>query len=89
MGTFFEFIDDPLFAWADFVGRYKAFRDIDSFVVFGQVSNMAVAGGYGIVLAQVALNGFGFGGGFDDNEVFGHKGVVLVNGCIGYKDMEL
>ena len=62
----------------------KVLVGIDRAVLGGQVSDMAIGGEHGIVAAQVAVDGLGLGGRFDDND--GHGGPWLRGGRSGGPD---
>jgi len=46
-------------------------------IAFDQVPNMPKGRFYQEIIPEVRTNGFGLGGGFDNQKVFGHKGFFV------------
>jgi len=77
LGGFLEIGDNGLFSGEDFVGGFEVVFEINSrnglFAAFGglggEVADVADGGLDDIIRAEVFVYGFGFGGGFDDDEV--------------------
>ena len=64
-----DVLDLGLGAGIDFPDHGEVFVRLDRAVLGGQVADMAEAGQHFIVAAQILIDGFGLGGGFDDENV--------------------
>jgi hypothetical protein len=60
--------DDFAAAVGDFVGRFEVVVDVDVEALGRDVTDVTDGGFDGVAGAEVLVDGFGFGGGFDDDE---------------------
>ncbi len=73
--------DDFAAAVGDFVGGFEVVVDVDVEALGGDVADVADGGFDGVAGAEVFVDGFGLGGGFDDDE--GLSGAPPLGGGFG------
>ena len=66
-GEFGEFVDDLFLVRGDFVDGFESLFDIDSEVLFYQVTDVPEAGFHDEILSEELLDGFGLCRGLDDH----------------------
>ena len=76
-GGFGDFVDVAGVALDDFVVHGEVVCGIDCAVFRDEVAHVAVGGHDFVVFAEVFVQGFGFGRGFDDEEVCAHGWLAL------------
>ena len=71
-GRFLQFADDIFSPGDELVLAFKLVFNIDSQLCFRKIPDMTHGSLHDIVFSEIAVDGFCFGGGFDDHQGFWH-----------------